>query len=589
MVHGDPHQRTARLAEVTEILKREAPPEDLELLLSLAPIFFADMPARLALDLPAAVVAARLAAPLPLRGDARCPRRTSSTRACPASTSRSATPREEEARALGGGAGLPLETTIVETHTPDRPFIFDSLKNYLQKQGLRVFSAIHPIFTVRRQWERIVALGDVQEEGSKESYCFFQIERVAVARAACGGSSTRCSRCSRPSSWRSTTSRTWGGPAASWCPACAAAAATRPSSPPPAPSSSGSSTTTTSSWARSRYARGARRHARAAWTRPRTASSPTPALLPVVFPGVVEHVEAHLQPAAERRPDPRPRLLRERLGHLPPRADRGPHRARVGRGREARRASRCCSAASPAGPSPSARTASRSSRRRRTASSSAAGPSRARTSGARPGPPSTTSRRPTSSTPTPPTSSGSSSASCTWRATTRSWSRAARARATRRSTWPSRGCATPTRSRRPCGGPSPTRSARWPSAPRSTAGPVTLLIFYFDSNQLEHPVDVEEARRLTEPLVTDWEDRVGVALEREFGEREGRRLFRRYVTPESRSGLYREVTAPEQVPDDLRQARGAREPARGGRRAEDVGDGLRPALPRCARSTSPTS
>ena len=41
------------------------------------------------------------------------------------------------------------------------------------------------------------------------------------------------------------------------------------------------------------------------------------------------------QPAAERRPDPRPRLLRERLGHLPPRADRGPHRARVGRGREA--------------------------------------------------------------------------------------------------------------------------------------------------------------------------------------------------------------------------------------------------------------
>ncbi len=41
------------------------------------------------------------------------------------------------------------------------------------------------------------------------------------------------------------------------------------------------------------------------------------------------------QPAGERRADPGPRLLRERLGHLPPRADRGPHRARVGRGREA--------------------------------------------------------------------------------------------------------------------------------------------------------------------------------------------------------------------------------------------------------------
>ena len=32
MVHGDPQQRSARLAEVTEILKLEAPPEDLDLL-----------------------------------------------------------------------------------------------------------------------------------------------------------------------------------------------------------------------------------------------------------------------------------------------------------------------------------------------------------------------------------------------------------------------------------------------------------------------------------------------------------------------------------------------------------------------------
>jgi hypothetical protein len=62
-------------------------------------------------------------------------------------------------------------------------------------------------------------------------------------------------------------------------------------------------------------------------------------------------------------------------------------------------------------------------------------------------------------------------------------------------------------------------------------GPVTLLIFYFDSNQLEHPVDLAGRARLTEPLVTAWEDRVAAALEREFGEREGRRLFRRYVTP----------------------------------------------------------
>ena len=119
-------------------------------------------------------------------------------------------------------------------------------------------------------------------------------------------------------------------------------------------------------------------------------------------------------------------------------------------------------------------------------------------------------------------------------------------------------------------------------------GPVTLLIFYFDSNQLEHPVDVEEARRLTEPLVTDWEDRVGAALEREFGEREGRRLFRRYVTPESRSGLYREVTAPDAGAERPAADGGAREPARGGRRRRRRRRRRPCSSARCARSTSPT-
>ena len=52
---------------------------------------------------------------------------------------------------------LESRTTIVETHTLDAPFIFESLKNYFRRQNLRVFSAVHPIFSVRRQWERIVA------------------------------------------------------------------------------------------------------------------------------------------------------------------------------------------------------------------------------------------------------------------------------------------------------------------------------------------------------------------------------------------------------------------------------------------------
>src|SRR5260221_1157493 len=50
---------------------------------------------------------------------------------------------------------------------------------------------------------------------------------------------------------------------------------------------------------------------------------------------------------------------------------------------------------------------------------------------------------------------------------------------------------------------------------------VTLLIFYFDAAGLEREVDPEEVRSLTAPLVTQWEDRVAAALDREFGEREG--------------------------------------------------------------------
>lgn len=40
-------------------------------------------------------------------------------------------------------------------------------------------------------------------------------------------------------------------------------------------------------------------------------------------------------------------------------------------------------------------------------------------------------------------------------------------------------------------------------------------------------------------------------MERVFGPIEGWRLFRRYVTEQSRSGLYRESTPPEEVPADL--------------------------------------
>src|SRR6185436_13085652 len=66
----------------------------------------------------------------------------------------------------------------LDTHTMDAPFIFESLKNYFLKAGLRVFVALHPIFTMRRQWERPVWIGGPQEEGNRELFCHFEIERV---------------------------------------------------------------------------------------------------------------------------------------------------------------------------------------------------------------------------------------------------------------------------------------------------------------------------------------------------------------------------------------------------------------------------
>ncbi len=83
-------------------------------------------------------------------------------------------------------------------------------------------------------------------------------------------------------------------------------------------------------------------------------------------------------------------------------------------------------------------------------------------------------------------------------------------------------------------------------------GAVTLLLCYFDSSRMERPVDNDEVRRMTEGLVTTWEDQVAVALEAALGEREGRRLFQSYIRSESRSGLYRESTPPEEVPGDIR-------------------------------------
>jgi glutamate dehydrogenase len=549
MVHGDPERRSAQLAAVTEILEREAPPEDRSLLLCLAPVFFAGMPARLALEMPAPAVAARLL--FNYRFVVReMPPAHQLYKGLPGIHVSVSNPGEEEARALGGGAGLPVETTILQTHTPDRPFIFDSLKNYLQKSGLRVYSALHPVFTVRRQWERIVALGTAEEEGSRESYCFFQIEpipsRERVRRVEHEVFSLLKAVFLAVDDFRDMAQacrelgkrlRSRGGDAAELASARAFL-----------------------EWLLDdnyifmgtvSYAPGPDGAlVRVEETANGVFTDPT--LLPVVFPGVVEHVEQHLhpQPGDERILDLDFCANASAIYHLEPIEDLTLREwgedgklagltlllGRFARAAFAQRADRI----------PILKEKEEWLLQR---------------CGALPG-------------------------SHVWRETRATFNHFPKTdlfyadvadleRIIRRIVLMASDDEIVVESRRGAGYEalyvafSRLRYAYQVEAALKRAfadafgpvafatsvdcGPVTLLIFYFDSHRLERPVDVDEARRLTEPLVTDWEDRVAAALEGEFGEREGRRLFRRYVTPESRSGLYREVTAPEQVPGDLRR------------------------------------
>ena len=548
MPQEDAQLRASRLAEVLSILGREAPAEDRELALALAPLLFANMPARLALDLPAPAVAARLLAHhrFVVR---EIPPAHQLYKGLPGIHVSVRNPGEEEARALGGGMGLPLETTIVETHTPDRPFIFESLKNYFQKSGLRVFSTVHPVFSVRRQWERVAGVGGVREEGSKESYCHFQIEPVeskerlrriehevfsllkAVFLAvedfkdmgrACHdlvprlrsrrGDAVELSSARAFLEWLLDDNYIFMGTVSYR-------------------SGRGGTLDRIEETANGVFA--------------------DPALLPVVFPGVVEHVETHLRPGAadERVVDLDFCTSASAIYHLEPVEDLTIREwgedgrlarltlllGRFARGALAQRADRI----------PILR-----EKHDWLLAQSGALPN-----------------------------------SHTWREI-----RAAFARFPKTELFYSdvsdlkqiidsivhmasddeisvhvrKGAGYEalllafSRLRYSYQTEQALRRALTDAfgpvafATSVDCGAVTLLIFYFDSDQLEHPVEPEEARRLTEPLVTDWEDQVAAALEREFGEREGRRLFRRYVTPQTRSGIYRESTPPEQVPADLR-------------------------------------
>jgi len=548
MITQDPRGRAERLSSITEILRRDAPSEDQALVLQLVPALFAEMPDRIALGLPLPALATRLLSHF--RFIVReMPPPHQLYKGLPGIHVSVHNPSEEEARSIGGGQGLPVETTIVRTHTLDAPFIYESLKNYFRKQGLRVFSTIHPIFSVRRQWEKIAWLGGPKDDGQKECYCHFQIEEVesrerlrhleheifCVLKCVCTAVDDF------QDMRRAVHDIT-----------------------PLLRSRSGDAREVEAARAfldwllDDNYVfQGAVKYRIGAGGQPdrieETAAGvfQDPGLLPVVFPELVEEVESHLVPAADDT-----RIIDidycnngSALYHLEPIDDIvvrewGPDgrlaAATLLLGRLAKAAFTQKSADVPllrqkhewilaqSGAAPGshayreiralfnrfpqrelfyAHAASLKDLIERVAYMSSdeeivvherKGPGYV----------------------------ALSAAFSRLRYSYRTEEDLKRAFA--EAFGPISFCAS------------------------ADLGNVSLLVFYFDAARLERPVELEPARALATALLTTWEDRVAIGLEKSFGEGEGRALFRRYVRSESRSGLYRESTPPEQVPADIR-------------------------------------
>ncbi|NWG14067.1 MAG: NAD-glutamate dehydrogenase [Acidobacteria bacterium] len=548
MITADPEKKALIQAQVLDLLSHRVPDEDRELALAYGSVAYAETPDRIALVLPPEALAERILKQF-LFVARTIPPSFQLYKGLPGIHVSARNPSEAEAAATGSGFGLPLESTIVETHTPDAPFIFDSLKNYFSKAGLRVYAAVHPIFTVRRQWERIVAIGGPHEEGSKEVYCQFQIERVESREQLRHiehqiFSLLKCLFLAvedfhdMEESLRAFTRRVR--------------------------SRAGADQETASireflSWLASGnyiflgmapYSCGTngvpeRRHDSVAGVF-RDAT-----LLPVVFPGLVEEVEErimpgpgddqtvfldycrkgsaiyHLEPidafvlrewnengalagatlllgrfgrgAVSQRADTVP-ILKDKLAWLLRESGAVPmsHTFREIRATFNHLPMRVLFYASPADLKQIIEPIV--------------------------------------------FMMGDDEVHIYCRKGT---GYDALSIAFSRLRYSYRAEETLRRALASEFGPISFHST-------SDLGATTLLIFYFDRSLLEHPIEIGEVRRIVLPVITTWEDRVSAALEAAFGEREGRRLFRRHVRPETRSGLYREITPPELVPDDLR-------------------------------------
>jgi glutamate dehydrogenase len=549
MITSDTEQRAAKLAQVREVLSRQASPEDRELLLSFAPVIFAETPDRVALGLSADALAARLMDQF--RFVVReMPPATQLYRGLPGLHVVARNPGEAGWVSKGPANGLPQEITVVETHTPDAPFIFESLKNYFRKAGLRVFSSVHPIFTVRRQWERIVWIGGPHDEGAREVYCHFQIERVETKERL------RHIEHEIYSVLKAVFTAVEDFPDML---TAVRELAPRLKSRRGRPEDADSARAFLEWLLEDNYIFQGVVHYRVGpdGQPHRVQESATgvftdATLLPVVFPGLIEEVEAHLLPAPNdhRIVDIDYCNTASAIYHLEPIDDIvirewGPDgklvEATLLVGRLAKGAF-----TQKRGDIPLLKeklewllehsgTQPKSYAYREIRAIFNRFPTRelfyanvqalkemidriVYMTGddeiavhARKGP--------------------------AYQALSIAFSRLRYSYRTEQDL---------RKALEDAFGPVSFSTSE-------DLGAVSLLLFYFDSARLEHPLDPDEVLALTESLITTWEDRAASALEHAFGEREGRQLFRRYITQESRSGLYREVTPPEEVPEDVRR------------------------------------
>jgi len=547
MITQDPQKKAQIVTQIMEILAKKAPPEDKNLVLSFAPVILAEAPDHIMFLLSPEVLAERLMGHFNFIVHAM-PSSIQLFKGPPGIHVSVYNPSESEALAIGGGAGLPLETTVVRTHTLDSPFIFESLKNYFSRAGLRVISAVHPVFTVRRQWERIVWIGQAHEEGTKESYCHFQIEPVdskermrrmqheifsilkcvflAVEDFQAMSSEVRAiSRQLRPKS----------GDAVEL-----------------------ESAQAFIEWLLDEnyvFLGIARYSVRPDGLPQRIADSVSgvfndPELLPVVFPGLLDEVESRIHPAPEDSGIVSLDFCRNStaIHHLYPIDyivlrewdDSGNFAGaslllgRFSRGTFVQRPERIPILKekirwilNDVGAIPNSHVY-----RELVATFNQlpmrelfyAPPAALRTI-------------------LEPVAFMLGDEEIEIR--------------TRKGPGYIVLAIAFSRLRYSHGVEEDIRRALsenfGPVSLQTFAdcASVSLLLYYFDLDRLEHPIEEPAVRPIVAPLIANWEDRVSAALAAKFGEREGRRLFNRFVTHETRSGLYREITAPEIVPDDL--------------------------------------